>query len=200
MKTEEKLQHFLEYSMEDARARSAKMLDEYTAALEKTFQEHQESAKRRAEQQIAIESEHIKREINKKLSLEQISIKREQGKKQEELKDKLFVELKDKLAQFMETPEYTQLLTKQIRSAKELAGKEFITIYIDPADEDKINQLALLNSADIRVSEYSFQGGTRSVIPFRHILIDNSFEAKLEEAKRDFRFDPKVLTGGTTND
>ncbi len=109
MTTEEKLQHFLDFCMEDARSRSAKMLDEYTAALEQTFAEHQADARRRAEQQVELESERIEHETNKKLSLEQIGIKRELGHKQEELKDKIFVELKDVLEQYMETPEYTQL-------------------------------------------------------------------------------------------
>lgn len=200
MTTEEKLQHFLDFCMEDARTRSAKMLDEYTAALEHTFSEHQADARRRAEQQVALESERIEREINKRLSLEQINMKREFGKKQDELKEKLFAELRNKLAAFMETPEYTKLLEKQILEAKELAGGEFITIYIDPGDEEKIRGLALPNSADIQVSEYSFLGGTRAVIPSRHVLIDNSFQTKLAEAKRDFRFDGKFLMGGTAND
>ena len=90
MTTEEKLQHFLDFCMEDARSRSAKMLDEYTAALEQTFAEHQADARRRAEQQVELESERIEHETNKKLSLEQIGIKRELGHKQEELKDKIF--------------------------------------------------------------------------------------------------------------
>ena len=200
MTTEEKLQHFLEFCMEDARSRSAKMLDEYTAALEQSFSEHQEDAKRRARQQVASESEQIEREINKRLSLEQIGTKREFGKKQDELKEKLFQELQEMVNHFRNTPQYTELIEKEIREAKELAGKEFITIYIDPADEEKIRSLSLPESADIRVSEYSFMGGTRAVIPNRHILIDNSFQTKLAEAKRDFRFNIKDLMGGTEND
>lgn len=200
MTTEEKLQHFLNFCIEDARTRSGKMLDEYTAALEKTFAEHQEDARRRAQQQVALESERMEREINKKLSLEQIRTKRELGQKQEELKDKLFLELKSRLEEYMKTPQYINLLEKQIREAKELAGKEFITIYLDPADEDKINQLSQDHSADIRISEYPFLGGTRAVIPSRHILIDNSFQTKLEEAKHDFCFDIKDLIGGTAHD
>lgn len=175
-------------------------MNKYTAALEQTFEEHQADARRRAEQQVELESERIEHETNKKLSLEQIGIKRELGHKQEELKDKIFVELKDVLEQYMETPEYTQLLEKQIRHAREFAGNEFFTIYIDPADETRLNRLALHNSADIRVSEYSFGGGTRAVIPSRHILIDNSFQTKLEEARRDFRFNLKDLEGGITNE
>jgi hypothetical protein len=42
-----------------------------------------------------------------------------------------------------------------------------ITIYLDPADEDKIQRLALHHGVDlnIRVSDVSFIGGTRAVIP-----------------------------------
>lgn len=200
MTTEEKLQHFLDFCMEDARTRSAKMLDEYTAALEQTFAEHQADARRRAEQQVALESERIEHETNKRLSLEQIGIKRELGHKQEELKEKLFVELTNKLVLYMETPGYTDLLIKQIKAAKDFAGDDCVTIYIDPADSMKLNQLVMRGCSDLKVSEYSFSGGTRAVIPSRHILIDNSFQTKLAEAKRDFRFDVKDLGGGISHE
>ena len=105
------------------------------------------------------ETEKSQREINKKLSFEQIGIKRTLGMKQEELKDKLFVELRDKLASFMETPDYQKLLERQIQAAVEFADGAPITIYLDPADSDKLNRLALHHgSADIQISEYSFAG------------------------------------------
>ena len=200
MTTEEKLQHFLEFCMEDARSRSAKMLDEYTAALEEAFTEHQQNAIRRAEQQGELEKKQIERETNKKLSLEQINIRREFGKKQDELKEKLFQELLDRLTEYRKTPEYKALLNNQARKALELADKDFITIYIDPQDEEKLKDLSIPQSAELLVSEYSFMGGIRAVIPARHILIDNSFQTKLSEAKRDFRFDIKDIMGGEAND
>lgn len=200
MTTEEKLQHFLEFCMEDARSRSAKMLDEYTAALEEAFTEHQQNAIRRAEQQVELEKKQIERETNKKLSLEQINIRREFGKKQDELKEKLFQELLDRLTEYWKTPEYKALLNNQARKALELADKDFITIYIDPQDEEKLKDLSIPQSAELLVSEYSFMGGIRAVIPARHILIDNSFQTKLSEAKRDFRFDIKDIMGGEAND
>lgn len=183
--------------MEDARTRSSRMLDEYERALEQTFEEHKSDASRRADMQLRQETEKIEREINKKLSIEQIGIKRTLGQKQEELKDKLFVELKDMLANFLESQEYVNLLEKQIKAAAEFAGSDPIIIYIDPADEDKARRLALHHgSAQIRVSEYSFSGGCRAVIPNRHILIDNSFQTKLEEARENFHFDLSLTEGG----
>ncbi len=101
------------------------MLDEYTAALEQTFC----GASGRCEAESRTAGGTGKRtdrtRDEQKLSLEQIGIKRELGHKQEELKDKIFVELKDVLEQYMETPEYYSSFWRS-RSAtpEEFAGNE----------------------------------------------------------------------------
>lgn len=197
MNTEEKLQHFLDTCMEDARTRSSRMLDEYRDALEQSFQEHKADALRRAQMQLRQESDKIRREINKKLSIEQIALRRELGQKQDELKDKLFIECKDMLEHFMDTRDYQLLLERQIEAALQFAGDDPICIYLDPADQDKLQRLALHHGqAQIKISEYSFGGGCRAVIPSRHILIDNSFQTRLEEAREHFHFDRNLTEGG----
>ena len=169
MTTEEKLKHFQDICMEDARERSARMLDDYMKALEGAYEEHTADARR--------------------LAIGQLDLKREFSRRQEELKDKLFVELKDKLANFMETQEYQRLLDHQVKAVKEFAGDEELIVYMDPSDVDKVQRIALHHNASIKISEYSFNGGTRAVIPGKHILIDNSFETKLNEARHAFKFD-----------
>ena len=192
MTTEEKLQHFLDTCMEDARVRSGRMLDEYMTALEKTFEEHKADTRRREKLQLSQETEKIEREINKQLAVGQIEIRRTLGMKQEE-----FVELRDMLANYLETQDYQKLLERQVKQAVEFAGNDQMIIYLDPVDEDKLNRLALHNgNAELRISEYSFTGGTRAVIPARHILIDNSFQTKLEEAREKFHFDLSLTEGG----
>lgn len=188
MTTEEKLKHFQDICMEDARERSAKMLDDYMGALEEAYEEHTADARRRADMQVDGETEKLKREMNKHLSIGQLDLKREFSHRQEELKDKLFAELKDKLARFMETQDYQKLLEEQVRKAKAFAGEEELVIYMDPSDGDKAQRIALHHSAVIKVSEYSFNGGIRAVVPGKHILIDNSFETKLSEARHEFKF------------
>ena len=165
MTTEEKLKHFQDICMEDARERSARMLDDYMKALEGAYEEHTADARRRADMQVEAETEKLEREI------------------------KLFVELKDKLANFMETQEYQRLLDHQVKAVKEFAGDEELIVYMDPSDVDKVQRIALHHNASIKISEYSFNGGTRAVIPGKHILIDNSFETKLNEARHAFKFD-----------
>lgn len=200
MTTEEKLQHFLDTCMEDARTRSSRMLDEYMSAQEQIFEEHKADTQRQNQMLLSQESEKIQREINKQLAIAQLDLKRMLGQTQEELKDKLFVELRDMLAHFLETAEYQQLLEQQISQAVEFAGDDPVIIYLDPADQDKLQRLALHHGkASITISEYSFAGGCRAVIPNRHILIDNSFQTKLAEAKEKFHFDINNMKGGPDN-
>lgn len=189
MTTEEKLKHFQDICMEDARERGAKMLDDYMNALETAYEEHVTDAKRRAGMQVAAQTEKLEREINKRLSIGQLDLKREFSRRQEELKDKLFVELRDRLANFMETQDYQRLLDSQVKAAKEFAGDAELIVYMDPSDADEMQRIAMHHNASIKVSEYSFNGGTRAVIPGKHILIDNSFETKLNEARHEFKFD-----------
>ena len=176
--------------MEDSRARSAKMLDDCSAALDKDLEDYKADAKRRADMQIQMEKDKIKRDINKQLAVGQLKIRRDLSRKQEELKDMLFVELKNKLVNFMETSAYQQMLERQIRHAKEVAGEEALVVYLDPVDEDKLQRIALHmgSGADIRLSQYSFGGGMRAVIPSKNILIDNSFDSLIQEAKRHVSF------------
>ena len=129
MTTEEKLQHFLDTCMEDARVRSGRMLDEYMTALEKTFEEHKADTRRREKLQLSQETEKIEREINKQLAVGQIEIRRTLGMKQEELKDKLFVELRDMLANYLETQDCGQRMASQVNKVRNALsdGKPFLT-------------------------------------------------------------------------
>ena len=161
MTTDEKLQHFLDICMEDAREKSARLYDEYASALEEAFEEHKKDAARRLDMQLHGESDKLGREMNKKLALGQ---------------SKLFVH-------------FPKLLEQQILAARELAGSSDIIIYIDPADEPLLQHLSVENREAIKISQYSFSGGIRAVVPQSHILIDNSFETKLNEARHNFQFD-----------
>lgn len=195
MTTEEKLQHFTMYAMEDAREKSDSMLREYTEALEKIFREHQEAKRRQEDLEIRTETERLVRENNKQFSEAQIEIRRTLSRQQEELKNKLFVEVKDMLARYAETREYHQMLVKQLREAVKFAGGEEVILYIDPSDAHNKYSIETEVGAPVTVSSYSFLGGTRAVLPGRNILIDNSFETRLADARERFR-----LKGGTDHE
>lgn len=188
MTIEEKLQHFQSLCFQDARERSEKMLNDYTISLKKILEEHKVDARRQADMQVEAETEKIERDINKQLSIEQINIKRIYSRKQDDLKSMLFNELRNKLALFMETPDYLNLLEAQVKKALKFAGGAPMTIYLDPSDSDKLNRIALHTGAELKVSGHTFLGGIQAEIPSKNILIDNSFQTKLEEAESNFKF------------
>ena len=103
MTTEEKLKHFYAVSMDSAREEARKALSEYRENLEKEFQEHKALKQEAAQHQFKIESENAARQINKALSAEHLHIKREISKKQQELREKLFGEVREMLEAFTRT-------------------------------------------------------------------------------------------------
>ncbi len=186
MTTEEKLQHFRDTCMADAQSRADQMIEEYRIALQKNLEDHKADEQRRADTQVKIERERIEKEANRQLALEQIRLRMEIGKKSDELKEKIFVELNDKLANFMSGPDYEKLLDQQITEAIAFAGEDEMVIYMDPADQELIHAMSQKHGIGILPSKYGFHGGMRAVIPHKNILIDNSFERKLSEVREGF--------------
>ena len=176
MTTEEKLKHFKAAALEEARQESTAAIEEHRRALEKLFQEHTVDKDRQAALEVKTETDRLKRENNITLSKERLEIKRDISRKQEELKETLFVEVQEKLADYMATPEYQQLLISQIREIMKFAGNEEVTIYIDPADQSCLSSLTAAVNHPLTVSEYSFSGGphpgshSRTPYPDRQFL------------------------------
>lgn len=188
MTNEEKLLNFRITTMEAARKQSADILEAYTKSLEEAFEEHRARKEQQAELILKAEKDNLKRRKNKELSLDQIQVRHEVTNKREELKTKLFTGVKDLLANYMETPAYEELLRKQIRKDVMFAKREEVIIYIDPADQGLKHSLEAATGVALTVSEYSFGGGTRAVLPKRNILIDDSFVTKIEEEYQKFSF------------
>ena len=191
MTVEEKLKHFLDVSVRGATKKSTTMITDYKNAFNQIFEHHKRDELKKAELQVKLGIASLEHDKNKALSKEQIRIKKETSQLQEDLKDTLFKEVKELLDQYQTTPDYTQLLIKQIQEAKSFAGTEEIIIYIDPTDAAKQPELESVTNVHLTISEYHFMGGTRAIISSRNILIDNSFETKFKEQKESFTFNNK---------
>ena len=194
MTTEEKLKCFLDITMKDAHTIGNSMVDEYKQSLDVLFNAHKEQALRQAESQIALESKKAMRDSNIELTRQQLHIKRKIMRKQSVLKDQLFDEVLQKINEFMKTEAYTSLLLKLIQNAQMYAGNQYIIIYIDPKDIDKKEYLEQETGSNLTISSYSFIGGIRTVVPYKNILIDDSFQKKIQDAKVKFVF------GGSSNE
>ncbi|MFR6332454.1 MAG: ATPase [Eisenbergiella sp.] len=186
MTTEEKLKHFLDVTTESTNAKNAKVLEDYTTALEKAFEEHKEESTRKAALQLKLSEDSFKKKQNAEIARAQLQIRERVSGLSEELKAKLFTEVRDKLERYMDTREYQDYLVAEI--GRRRYRRDEVLIYIDPADSGKLNSLAAMTNTTVEVSKYGFGGGIRALIRSRNILIDQSFETKLKEAEEMFVF------------
>ena len=171
------------------------MQTQHQEALDKIFQEHKETKERQIQSHIQAETDNLKREINKTVSARQLEYRRLLSDKTEEIKQQLFHDVEERLVQFRSTPEYLEYLSQRIQEAHDFAGEDALVVYLDPADQNRIPELAARFGFAPVVSREAFMGGMRAVIRSKNILIDNSFATLLREAKEEF-----VFAGGMTDE
>lgn len=189
MTIDEKLSHFYDVTIEDAQAKAAGILEEHRKALAQMTEKHNADSQENAQVQIKAETANARREINKALSAEQLTIKRDWTKKQNELKEKLFAEVKTQLENFRNTPDYPAYLESKIKEALDFAEQDKINIYISPEDSALLPDLVERTKAFITVSAEDFLGGIKATIPHKNILIDHSFAGNFQAVYKEFKFD-----------
>ena len=188
MTIDEKLSHFYDVTIEDAQAKAAGILEEHRKALAQMTEKHKADSQENAQVQIKAETANARREINKALSAEQLTIKRD-WKKQNELKEKLFAEVKTQLENFRNTPDYPAYLENKIKEALDFAEQDKINIYLSPEDSALLPDLVERTKAFITVSAEDFLGGVKATIPHKNILIDHSFAGNFQAVYKEFKFD-----------
>ena len=100
----------------------------------------------------------------------------------------LFEEVNEKIAEYMKTEDYKNLLVTYIEKAATFADGAAMTIYINPSDEDKKQYLEEHTGMSLTVSKEDFTGGVRAVIHDRNILIDHAFKGGIEREYQKFAF------------
>lgn len=189
MTIDEKLSHFYDVTVEDAQAKAAGILEEHRKALAQMTEKHKADSQENAQVQIKAETANARREINKALSAEQLTIKRDWTKKQNELKEKLFAEIKTQMENFRNTPDYPAYLENKIKEALDFAEQDKINIYLSPEDSALLPDLVERTKAFITVSAEDFLGGIKATIPHKNILIDHSFAGNFQAVYKEFKFD-----------
>lgn len=189
MTIDEKLSHFYDVTIEDAQAKAAGILEEHRKALAQMTEKHKADSQENAQVQIKAETANARREINKALSAEQLTIKRDWTKKQNELKEKLFAEVKTQMENFRNTPDYPAYLESKIKEALDFAEQDKINIYLSPEDNALLPDLVERTKAFITVSAEDFLGGVKATIPHKNILIDHSFAGNFQAVYKEFKFD-----------
>lgn len=195
MTQEDKLRNFYDLSIESASRQRDQMLADCRATLEADFEAHRSEKENIVSDRMKSETTALSRELKRDLSDHQNRIRQNLAKRQREVKEEIFANVADKLSAFRKTPEYHTWLFRKVRAALAFAGKEEVTIYVDPADETYTDEIHAVCGVQPVISNVAFGGGIRAVIRSRNILIDNSFATLMAEAKENFTFDGGNLNG-----
>lgn len=195
MTQEDKLRNFYDLSIESASRQRDQMLADCRATLEADFEAHRSEKENIVSDRMKSETTALSRELKRDLSDRQNRIRQNLAKRQREVKEEIFANVADKLSAFRKTPEYHTWLFRKVRAALAFAGKEELTIYVDPADETYTDEIHAVCGIQPVISNVAFGGGIRAVIRSRNILIDNSFATLMAEAKENFTFDGGNLNG-----
>ena len=137
MTVEEKISHIREAAMEEARARGNEIIDQHQKALEGVFKTHKQEAVMQADTRIKTETASARQQLNTVTSKGQLKLRRQLSRVQNELKNKLFEEVRAMTEEYMKTEAYKELLVSYIAKAARFADGNSLIIYINSSDEDK---------------------------------------------------------------
>ena len=186
MTVEEKISHIREAAMEEARARGNEIIDQHQKALEGVFKTHKQEAVMQADTRIKTETASARQQLNTVTSKGQLKLRRQLSRVQNELKNKLFEEVREMAEEYMKTEAYKELLVSYIAKAARFADGNPLTIYINSSDEDKrIPRKTNWNDSN---SQRRFSWRIRSIIREEISSIDHSFSGALEKEYEEFTF------------
>ena len=159
MTIEEKMDHFRSLSLESASSKSAESLSSYKQSLDDDLELHKETASQLAEESKKALMNQVRANSKKKLSSEQMKIKKELTQKQSAIKIEVFDRVREKLLEYRKTNDYL----------------------VYPNDSSLLDELKSKTGGNIEIYNKEFLGGTRTIVPEKNILIDNSFKTRLAD-------------------
>ena len=186
MTIDEKLELFYETAIEDATSQSTEMVEEYEKETREQQEEKKTAMKEKADALFRMESEQLFHEKNKVISLAVKDVKKQILEEEKSFAAILFQLVEDKLQAYMQTNDYEKNLVKQIKNAKEFAGEDELTVYLNQSDSEKKERIEKESGQTLTISKTDFIGGIRAVIKSRNLLIDNSYLARLNEEKEAY--------------
>lgn len=186
MTIEEKMEHFRSLSLESANSKSAESLSSYKDSLNEELEIHKETAIQLAEESKKALLNQVRASSKKELASAQMMIKKELMQRQSYIKAKTFDIVRQKITDFRKSSDYADLLIRQIHDVMHEYNEYDITIYIDPDDNNLLEKLKSETGGNIKIYNKEFLGGTRTIVPERNILIDNSFKTRLSDEQDQF--------------
>lgn len=187
MKNEtEKLEKFKKAIFDEVDAKAQEMISEAEAQREERLAKARHEADGFVQSRIAQINKDCETKAVRELSSESLRAKRNVLLSREGLIDKVFSNVRDKLEEFMKTPEYGKMLAEKIKSCAEKYPDDKGVVYVAFKDEGLCGLLSCGGRYKAQPSETVEVGGAMVVLEDKGIALDYTFDTALSEQRESF--------------
>ena len=190
MTTEQKLELFVQTAINNVKQQREQLLAEYEEQLKADFAKQKEEYRISANATFLRKQEKARLEINRRLSDDMNHQKSELANKTNQLTIEIFEDVIKELNSYRATTKYVTYLEQTIAKILALADGSPVSFSIDAKDSELLNLLTTKTGITPSISKRPLLGGVIAKLPDKNLLIDESFQTKLNEAKAQFIFNP----------
>jgi len=192
---EEKLEHFTATIMKQAVEKRNQLLEEIKKQHEETLKQKELEFLEQAYNQIQNSIRLIEKENNEVLSRTLAENRRKLLQKREEIIEEIFHEITERVKEFVKSPQYEQYLINDVLEicTSIRSEEDELIIYINEADllyKDKITEQIQSrlypNRFIVETEKADMIGGVKVLNKTKNLFVDNSFLAKIKEARERF--------------
>lgn len=182
---DEKLDHFSEAILSKAAKEKKEILDRAYNKRNKLLDEKELEFLEEAYNRIQEGLRKIKKHKNEIISRSIMDSKRELLNIREEITNKVFKQVEERLAKYTETPEYEDYLIKLIESYIEKINSDEYKIIISSTDKSK-EELLSSKFNNVVVSDDDFIGGCVVQNVSHNMFYNDTFKDKLYSQRQEF--------------
>lgn len=188
-KLDEKLLHFTQAFMDEARAETSRLEAEIKAAREAAVTQAEDQVLQEAYQYMKTEVARIRTEAGRNISRRVQENKRRLSLRREEMAREVFSLVRDRLAAYVETPAYQDRLLSLFREGVARLGRPArLTVLLRPQDMGAAARLRqAAEGIELTAAEGDFLlGGLVLEAPDKALRLDATFDTAMEDLNGHF--------------
>lgn len=186
MKNSEKIDVFYQAAIDAANEQAEELLREYQGVYQESLGEYEQKRQKMMEAGLRQEKERLRKAVNREVSEEILKAKMSYHAKQEEKADELFALVEQKLEAYRRSEAYPSYLKRKVQEAVAFADGKEVVVSLDKEDAGYLDMLKNEFACTWKISENSFGGGIKAVIPEKNVLMDASFSSGFAAEKGHF--------------
>lgn len=171
--------------MQEAERKNEKVLTEIKDRFKRACEDYEKKA-RRIEEEILLKEKYKAEQIkNKNITEAMKNEKKSLIELRNQSTEKIFSNVRKKVEDFVNSDKYEKYLINQIEGAKNMYGSD-MEVFIINKDIKYKGVIFSATAIEVKISQENFIGGCKIIVTNKNIIIDNTIETKLIEAKTSF--------------